>query len=121
MIENVQIIKEKGKPRFAVIEYGTFQKIEEQIEDALDVREAEKVLNDPKTSWRDFSEVKQRLMVNPIREKRKELGLSQKELAGRLKVHQSYISKIERPQYNPSKKTLLKVAKALECQPEELF
>ncbi len=121
MIEDVQIIKEKGKPRFVVLNYNTFERFEELIEDALDVKEAEKVLNNPKTEWKDFTEVKNKLLFNPIKEKRKNLGISQRELADRLVVSQSYIAKLERHGYNPSKKTLIKIARALNCRVEELL
>lgn len=121
MIPRVQIIEEDGKPRFAVIDYHVLRKLEELIEDALDVKEAEKILNAKTTSWKDFKEVKEKLLANPIKEKRMETGFTQGKLAKRMNVHQSFVAKIERADYNPSKQTLLKVAKALGCRVEELF
>lgn len=121
MIPHVQIIEEKGKPKFAVIDYKLLKRLEELIEDVLDIKEAEKILSDKTTSWKDFAEVKKRLLTNPIKEKRLEAGFTQKELAKRLRVNQSFVAKIERPVYNPSKQTLLKVAKALGCRVEELI
>lgn len=121
MMPGVQIIEENGKPRFAVLDYKLLEKLEALIEDVLDIKEAKKILDDPSTTWKDFSEVKQRLLSNPIKEQRLEAGLTQKELAKRLRVHQSFIAKIERSNYNPSKQTLLKVAKALGCPAEKLL
>lgn len=121
MIPNIQIIKEDGKPRFAVIDYSVLIKLQELIEDALDAKEAQHILNDKNTVWKDISEVKKKLLSNPIKERRKDAGMTQKALASRMRVHQSYVAKIERPNYNPSKQTLLKVAKALGLKIEDLI
>lgn len=121
MIPNIQVIEENGKPRFAVIDYKILKKLEELIEDVLDIKEAEKILKGKATTWKNLAEVKKRLLSNPIKGKRKEARLTQKELAKRLGVKQSFIAKIERPNYNPSKQTLLKIAKALNCPVEEIM
>ncbi|MDA2915529.1 helix-turn-helix domain-containing protein [Nitrospinae bacterium AH_259_B05_G02_I21] len=68
-----------------------------------------------------YAEVKKRMWGNYIKDVRRAKGLTQKQLAERLDVKQSYISKIEKPDYRPWASTLEKVAKALGCEIEELI
>jgi transcriptional regulator with XRE-family HTH domain len=56
--------------------------------------------------------------IKKIREAR---GLSQKEVAGIIKMDQSQYSKIEKDKTDPALSTMLKVAKALGIQLSELF
>lgn len=51
-----------------------------------------------------------------IIERRKELNLSQEQLAERAEISQTHISKIELGKDNPSFKLLGKIAQALDCQ-----
>lgn len=55
-----------------------------------------------------------------IRDRRKRLGLSQKELAERSTLHVTYISELERGVRNPSAKCLAQLAEALELSFAEL-
>lgn len=52
---------------------------------------------------------------------RAEKGLSQEDLAGEADVNRGYISRIENGHVAFSVPVLLKVAKALEIKPEDLF
>ena len=57
-----------------------------------------------------------------IKNKRKVLGMTQKELASKVEVDFSYISKIEKGNAKmPSKEVLAKVAQALELNENELY
>lgn len=56
-----------------------------------------------------------------IAKKRKELKLSQEQLADIVKVHRNYIGSIERAEKKATVETLFKIAKALEITLEELF
>src|SRR5258706_11201070 len=56
--------------------------------------------------------------IKKIREAR---GLSQKEVANKIKMDQSQYSKLEKDKTDPSVSTLTKVAKALGVQLSELF
>ncbi|MCX7170499.1 MAG: helix-turn-helix transcriptional regulator, partial [Proteobacteria bacterium] len=84
MNARAQIIFDEGKPAFAVIPYDEYV--------ALTVNKAKK----PKTKDDEYVPfVLNDYIKNPIRVARVEAGLTQKELARRLKVTQGYISKIE--------------------------
>ena len=56
-----------------------------------------------------------------IRRRRRELDLSQEELAERAELHRNYISGIETGTRNPSLKNVEKLAKALDISISELF
>jgi transcriptional regulator with XRE-family HTH domain len=56
-----------------------------------------------------------------VREARFELRISQEELSLRTGVHRNYIGGIERGERNPSVKTIVRLADALEVPPSELF
>lgn len=58
-----------------------------------------------------------------IKSRRQELSLTQDELAKRIGVNYTYISKIEKGRlpYSPSEETLRLLAKALEIEPLELL
>ena len=60
-------------------------------------------------------------MENGIREKRKELGLSQDELARRCGVSRQTINAIENNKYDPTLELAMKLAKALEKNVEDIF
>ena len=52
---------------------------------------------------------------------RKEKGVTQEELAGRLSMHRTYIGLIERGERNPTIRTLYKIAKALKVKASDLL
>jgi transcriptional regulator with XRE-family HTH domain len=56
-----------------------------------------------------------------IRRRRRELDLSQEELAELAELHRTYISSIERGQRNPSLENIEKLAKALDISISALF
>jgi len=56
-----------------------------------------------------------------IRRRRRELDLSQEELAERAELHRTYISDIERGDRNPSLENIEKLAKALDISIASLF
>lgn len=93
----------------------------EQILDLLDVFEAERVLadeSDPVLKWED---VHGTLIKNRIAQARKARGITQKELARRLKVKPSTVSRMEKKDARSRLDTLKKVAKALRCSVEDLI
>ncbi|MFD1191578.1 helix-turn-helix domain-containing protein [Phenylobacterium conjunctum] len=55
-----------------------------------------------------------------LQARRRELGLSQEELAHRAEVHQTYLSGVERGRRNPSVVVLQRIAVALSCDIEDL-
>jgi len=52
---------------------------------------------------------------------RRQLGLSQEEVAHRAGLHVTYLSGIERGQRNPSLKNIRRIAVALEVEVKQLF
>ena len=60
-------------------------------------------------------------MENCIRTRRKELGLSQEELAKQCGVSRQTISLIERGDYNPSVTLALRIAAVFRVQVEDIF
>lgn len=56
-----------------------------------------------------------------IKSMRTERGLTQAELAKRMRVSQPYVAQLETRGANPSVKTLHKIAKALKCNIWELI
>jgi transcriptional regulator with XRE-family HTH domain len=55
-----------------------------------------------------------------VRKRRKELGLSQEELAERAKLHRTYIGMIERGEKNLTLTNIEKLAVSLNCSISEL-
>lgn len=60
-------------------------------------------------------------MNNNIKSKRKELGLTQENLAKLLSVTRQTINAIENNKYNPTLELAMKMAKLLNVKVEELF
>jgi DNA-binding XRE family transcriptional regulator len=116
---NVQFIEEKDRKKFAILPYKEFVQLVELAADQSDYEEALKVLNDKEDEIVDYDP--SLILKNPIKLKREKMGISQAQLAKTLKVTQSYVSKLEREGANPSKLTLVKVARALKCPVEELL
>jgi len=63
-LESVQIIKDKNKPKYAVLEYDLFEEIKEIVEDYLDHLHADSVLKDTSDKdWIDLDKVKNELNI----------------------------------------------------------
>lgn len=56
-----------------------------------------------------------------LRELRLDRGMSQEELSLRTGVHRNYIGGIERGERNPSVRTFVALAIALDCRPSDLL
>lgn len=58
-----------------------------------------------------------------LRNERRKKGLNQSQLAKKLRINKSYLSRLERKVtgYHPSLDLFLKISKELECCPIELF
>ena len=60
-------------------------------------------------------------MKNQIRDRRRELGLSQKELAERCGVSRQTVNAIENDKYDPTLSLAFRLAKELQITVDELF
>lgn len=60
-------------------------------------------------------------MKNQIRDRRRELGLSQKELAERCGVSRQTVNAIENDKYDPTLSLAFRLAKELQLAVDELF
>ena len=58
--------------------------------------------------------------TNPLRKLRMEMGLTQKQISGKLGITQSQYSKIETGETDPTK-YLNKLSKILKCDPSDVF
>jgi transcriptional regulator with XRE-family HTH domain len=56
-----------------------------------------------------------------VRARRKELGLSQEELADRAQVHRTFVGHVERAETNVSIDNIARISEALEVPPTELL
>lgn len=64
-------------------------------------------------------DVRQRIGLN-LQNLRREKGLSQEELAHRAKIHQTYLSGVERGRRNPTAVVMQRIAEALDADIEDL-
>ena len=89
---------------------------EEDYERLMEIVEAHELvakLEDPNTEWIDFDDYKLQLAGSKIAEARKARKLTQTQLARKLGVPQSQISRIERNPDQTTVRTLKRIAKAL--------
>ncbi|MEO6175661.1 MAG: helix-turn-helix transcriptional regulator [Flavobacterium circumlabens] len=77
--------------------------------------------NDSKSRKLIFDEEGLKLLANRLKEVRSEKGLTQEELSHRSELTLSQIARIETVKINPTVSTILKLARALEISPKELF
>ena len=116
---NVHFLEENHRKKFAILPYQDFLHLVSLAADEKDYQRAVKVLHNKLDKIVDYQS--EDVLKNPILSKRQDLGISQRELAKRMKVDPSFISRLEKSEANPSKSTLLKVAQALGCPVEELL
>lgn len=62
-----------------------------------------------------------KIIGNNVRLLRKQLKITQEELAFRTGLHRTYVSGIERGERNPTILIIAKIAKALDVNPQELI
>jgi len=89
--------------------------------DMAELRELVATLEDPNTEWIDWEDAKLRLAGRSIAEVRKARGLTQTQLARKLGVPQSQISRIERNPDRTTVRTLKRIARALRVDVSKLI
>ncbi len=115
---NYQVITSRGKPRFAVVEYQTFLKLLEQVED--EKKERSTVQRTRRRKEPTASELTQLMRISPIKGWRLFRNLTQSELAEKTGLKQTHVSLMEANKIKPRENTLKKLAEALNCDVDDL-
>jgi len=89
-----QIIYENERPAFVVLAYQEYMQLAADDDELIPFDVADYI-------------------ANPLKAARIDAGLTQVELADRLKVSQAYIAKIEAPSYKPTVKLMKRVSVAI--------
>ena len=122
---NIQIIEKNGKPEWAVIPFSEYEKLQEALEDAEDIKDIEKNLK----AIQDGTEIAIPGEVtfaildgsNPIRAWREYKHIKMNELAKNVGISSAYLSQIENNKRNPTIDTLKNIAKELDIDIEALI
>lgn len=115
---NVQYLTEKNRKRFAVLPYADFIKLVEMATDEADNAKALKILKNKEDAILNYNP--RLIMENPIRKMREKIGMTQAELAKKMKVDTSYVSRLEKDGKIISSSALTKAAQAFGCHVEDL-
>ncbi len=113
---NVQTVSVGGK-NLVIMEEDEY----ERLLDAIDAAEAKRIAGDGSDPMLSWDEIKDEFIKNRIAEMRGRLGITQKELARRLRVQQSTVSRWEGKDANLTLNTVRKIAKALGCPAHQLI
>ena len=122
---NIQIIEKNGKPEWAVIPFSEYEKFQEALEDAEDIKDIEtnlKAIQDG-TEIAIPGEVTFAILdgTNPIRAWREYKHIKMNELAKNVGISSAYLSQIENNKRNPTIDTLKNIAKELDIDIETLI
>ena len=122
---NIQIIEKNGKPEWAVIPYSEYEKLQEALEDAEDIKDIEtnlKAIQDG-TEIAIPGEVTFAILdgTNPIRAWREYKHIKMNELAKNVGISSAYLSQIENNKRNPTIDTLKNIAKELDIDIDTLI
>jgi DNA-binding XRE family transcriptional regulator len=110
LTNNIQIIEQDGKPAFAVIPWDEFQALLEGVE--------------PNESevWFPNEVVKANVRGDSlVKAWREYKGLTQAELAAKAGIKQPALTRMEKPDANPRKSSLTKLADAMDITVEQLL
>lgn len=114
---NPQFIEVEKNRRLVVLTEEEYDKLLDVIDNIVAQRiEADE--SDPVLSWEEFS---RKIVKNRIAEARKARGISQEELAKKLRINLQELKTLEKKDNRPELQTIKKVAKALNCQVENLI
>jgi DNA-binding XRE family transcriptional regulator len=122
---SVQIIEKNGKPEWAIIPFKEYQKLQEALEDAKDIRDIERSLK----AIQDGEEVTIPGEItfailegtNPIRAWRKYKNIKMNELSKKAGISPAYLSQIENNKRNPTIDTLKAIARELDIDIDVLI
>ena len=114
---SVQIIEKNGKPEWAVIPFKEYQKLQEALEDAEDIRDIDRSIK----AMQDGREVTIPGEVtfaildgtSPIRAWREHKNIKMNELSKKVGISPAYLCQIENGKRNPTIDTLKAIAREL--------
>ncbi len=106
-----------GGKRIVIMEEEQY----DRLLDAIDAVEAERIADDDSDRELGWYAVADELIQNRIAAVRQRLGVTQKELARRLEIRQSTVSRMESQDANLTLSTLRRLAKALGCSVHQLI
>lgn len=124
MKEEIQIIERDGKPEWAVLPYEEYLQLIEQAELLEDIRDFDTIGTAIERGEEELipSEVVYAILdgENPIKVWREYRGLTQQQLAGKVKISKPYLSQIETGKRTGTTEILSAIAKALDVSLEEV-
>jgi len=124
MKEEIQIIEGGGKPEWAVLPYEEYLQLIEQAELLEDIRDFDTISAAIERGEEELipSEVVYAILdgENPIKVWREHRGLTQQQLAGKVKISKPYLSQIETGKRTGTTEILSAIAKALDVSLEEV-
>ena len=124
MKEEIQIIERDGKPEWAVLPYEEYLQLIEQAELLEDIRDFDTISAAIERGEEELipSEVVYAILdgENPIKVWREHRGLTQQQLADKVKISKPYLSQIETGKRTGTTEILSAIAKALDVSLEEV-
>jgi len=122
---SVQIIEKNGKPEWAIIPYKEYQKIQEALEDAEDIRDIERSLKAIQEGKETTipGEITFAILegTSPIRAWREYKNIKMNELSKKAGISPAYLSQIENDKRNPTIDTLKAIARELDIDIDMLI
>ena len=122
---NVQIIKQNGKPEWAVLPYEAYLKMVEQVELLQDIQDYDQITTALENGEDEIvpSELVYALLdgENPIKVWREYRRLTQQQVAGSIGISVPYLSQLERGKRNPSTVVLSALARKLQVTVDDLL
>ncbi len=122
---NVQIIEKDGKPEWAIIPYSEYEKIQEALEDAEDIKDIEKSLQAVQEGGEAIipGEITFSIIdgIHPARAWREYRKIKMNELAKMAGISAAYLSQIENGKRNPTIDKLKAIAEALGIEVDMLI
>ena len=120
---NIQIIKHKGAPEYAIVPFEEWEKMVNRLEELEDIRDARHVkaaiAEGEETYASDF--IRRLATGNHLKAWREYRELTLAKLADACGVSVAAISQIENNKRSPSVDLLVKLAKALGCDMEDII
>ncbi|ODN41653.1 hypothetical protein BGC07_15815 [Piscirickettsia litoralis] len=114
-----QVIEQDGRPAFAVVPFADFEQLMAEYSNEAPVKKAS-ARKKQATVPHELAKLVALKDYSPIKAWRKYKGVTQAELAKKLKLTQPALSQIEKSEKGLQQDTVKKVAKALGIKPEQL-